>query len=101
MGEEQLEKWGTPCGRQSPGCPPPIRLWRRKRRLLELLDQRKQATLVSDGVRSLRALEALERSAAPEAIRTAGSLAKDAANADVKHQAAASLDRLTRRIAAP
>jgi WD40 repeat protein len=99
--QKELEKLGEaalPAVRQALGANPPAES---RRRLQELLDRHKAATTVPEEVRSLRALEALERSGAPEALAALRELAKDAPNAKVKREAAASLDRLTRRNAAP
>jgi WD40 repeat protein len=99
--QKELEKMGDaalPAVRQALGANPPAES---RRRLQELLDRHKEAAAVTEEVRSLRALEALERSGAPEALEALRALAKDAPNAEVKREAAASLDRLTRRTAAP
>jgi WD40 repeat protein len=99
--QKELEKLGEaalPAVRQALGANPPAES---RRRLQELLDRHKAATTVMEEVRSLRALEALERSGVPEALEALRALAKDAPNAEVKREAAASLGRLTRRNAAP
>jgi WD40 repeat protein len=99
--QKELEKMGDaalPALRQALGANPPAEP---RRRLQDLLDRHKDSSVVTDEVRSLRALEALERSGAPEAIEALRALAKDAPNAEVKRQAAASLDRLNQRTAAP
>jgi hypothetical protein len=99
--QKELEKLGEaalPAVRQALGANPPAES---RRRLQELLDRHKAATTVMEEVRSLRALEALERSEVPEALEALRALAKDAPNAEVKREAAASLGRLTRRNAAP
>jgi WD40 repeat protein len=99
--QKELGKLGEaalPAVRQALGANPPAES---RRRLQELLDRHKEATTVTEEVRSLRALEALERSGAPEALDALRALAKDSPNAEVKREAKASLDRLARRNATP
>jgi WD40 repeat protein len=67
-----------------------------RRRAQEILDRRKQVVVVTEDVRTMRAVEALERSGAAEAVEVLRTLAKDAPNIVVKSEAAAALDRLGR-----
>jgi WD40 repeat protein len=65
-----------------------------RRRLQGLLEPRKDSSTATEEVRNLRAVEALERAGAPEAVEALRALAKDAPNADVMQEAAAALGRL-------
>jgi WD40 repeat protein len=72
-----------------------------RRRVQEILDKHKDVVAVTEEVRTFRAVEALERSAAPEALAALRALAKEAPNLVVKDEALAALERLARRSAAP
>jgi hypothetical protein len=74
-----------------------------RRRLEEIVHKhsRKWRTPSGDEIRTLRALEVLERVGTPEARRVLESLAKGAPEARPTMEATASLERLARRPAAP
>ena len=86
--EKELDKMGadaTPAVRAALASDPPPES---RRRLQGLLDRHREAAAVSEEVRGGRAVEALERSGAPEAVDVLRGLAKEASDAAVKKQAA-------------
>jgi WD40 repeat protein len=95
---KDLEETPIPAVRQALGANPPKDA---QKRMQEVLDRHKEVTAVAEGVRRLRAEEALERCGAPEAVEALRALAKDGQIAAVKQEAAAALDRLARRRDAP
>ena len=95
--QKELDKLGDaamPAVRQALGSNPPAES---RRRLQELVERHKDSAAVTEDVRAARALEALERSGAPEAVEALRALAKDAPVAAVKKEAATALERLGRR----
>ncbi len=99
--EKELDKMGADARaavRAALASDPPPEA---RRRLQGLLDRHKEAAAGTEEVRGGRAVEALERSGAPEAVDVLRALAKEASEAAVKKQAAAALDRLARKEAAP
>jgi RNA polymerase sigma factor (sigma-70 family) len=97
---EELTKLGELAGpalrRALDGEPAP----EARRRIEELLGQVTEPGADPDRLRSLRALEVLERSGTPEARRLLESLARGAPEARLTQEAKASLQRLARRPAA-
>jgi len=99
--DKELDKMGSdamPAVRAALASDPPPES---RRRLQGLLDRHKEAAAVSEEVRGGRAVEALERSGAPEAAEALRALAKEASESAVKEQAVAALGRLMRKDAAP
>jgi hypothetical protein len=97
--QKELDKLGDaamPAVRQALGANPPAES---RRRLQELIERHKDSAAVTEDVRAARAIEALERSGAPEAVVALRALAKEGPGVLVKGQAAAALDRLARRAA--
>ena len=95
--QKELAKLGEDAGpemRRALEADPPSEL---RRRLQELLDLHKGLVAAPEEVRRLRAVEALERSGAPESVGVLEDLAKDGPGSVLRREAQAALDRLTRK----